>query len=321
VHAHAGARIVTSVVTPSDSVPVKRTQSRRHAVSTLGAEIARVWSQLSIATASGVGSHHRVNEDSVSPLDGIAPVYLVADGVGGGAMAAWASRHLVTSVHRKLERHKPDADRLAKALLDADREIAKGIAHHSGASGAATVAACASTDAMRATWLVAWVGDCRAYVLTRHGDARLVTRDDTYGNLGEVPPPGGSPDDPARMIGNGAVSAPNVTRIRLEWNEMLVLASDGVHKFVDAAALARYLRDDAPLARRCRRIVDAARGNGSEDDATVLVVHRRVEPRARLARRGAALAAMLLAAAITFGALHWHSPAGDAQSVTTEATR
>jgi len=236
-------------------------------------------------------------------------------------MAAWASRHLVTSVHRKLERHKPDADRLAKALLDADREIAKGIAHHSGASGAATVAACASTDAMRATWLVAWVGDCRAYVLTRHGDARLVTRDDTYGNLGEVPPPGGSPDDPARMIGNGAVSAPNVTRIRLEWNEMLVLASDGVHKFVDAAALARYLRDDAPLARRCRRIVDAARGNGSEDDATVLVVHRRVEPRARLARRGAALAAMLLAAAITFGALHWHSPAGDAQSVTTEATR
>jgi len=53
----------------------------------------------------------------------------------------------------------------------------------------------------------------------------------------------------------------------------------------------------------------------------VLVVHRRVEPRARLARRGAALAAMLLAAAITFGALHWHSPAGDAQSVTTEATR
>ena len=256
---------------------------------------------LSIATASSAGSHHRVNEDSASRLDGIAPLYVVADGVGGGAMAAWASRHLVSSMHRRLERGKRDAASLSRALLDADREIAKGIAHRSGASGAATVVACAATDAMRATWLVAWVGDCRAYVLSRSGAARLVTRDDTYGNLGEVPPPGGSPDDPARMIGNGAVSTPNVTRIRLGWDEMLVLASDGVHKSVDAAAIARYLRDIAPLARRCKRIVEAARSNGSEDDATVLVVHRRLEPRARLVRHGIALAAMLLAAAITFG--------------------
>jgi serine/threonine protein phosphatase PrpC len=312
---------VTSVVTPSDSGPSDRASARGQTIATLAADIARAWSQLTIATASGVGSRHRVNEDSHSPLDGIAPVYVVADGVGGGAMAAWASRHLVALVHRRLERRKPDAASLAKALLDADREIARGIAHRSGASGAATVAACAATGRMRADWLVAWVGDCRAYVLPHSGDARLVTRDDTYGNLGEVPPPGGSPDDPARMIGNGAVSAPNVEQVRLDWDEMLVLASDGVHKFVDAAAIARYLRDEAPLARRCRRIVEAARNNGSEDDATVLVVHRRPEPRARLARHGMALAALLLAAAMTFGAVHWLAPAGDAPRVTTEASR
>jgi serine/threonine protein phosphatase PrpC len=312
---------MTSVVTPSDSAPVHRGGGRGRPVATLGADIARAWSRLSIATASSVGSHHRVNEDSMSPLDGIAPVYVVADGVGGGAMAAWASRHLVNAVHRRLERRTPDAASLAKALLDADREIARGIAHRSGASGAATVAACAATDAIRATWLVAWVGDCRAYVLRREGDAHLVTRDDTYRNLGEVPPPGGSPDDPARMIGNGAVSTPNVMKVRLGWDEMLVLASDGVHKFVDAAAMARYLRDDAPLAPRCRRIVEAARGNGSEDDATVLVVHRRSEPRKRLARHGLTVAAMLLAAIMTFYAVHWLSPATDAPRVTTEATR
>jgi serine/threonine protein phosphatase PrpC len=172
---------------------------------------------------------------------------------------------------------------------------------------------------MRATWLVAWVGDCRAYVLDRRGDVKRVTRDDTYRNLGEAPPPGGSPDDPARMIGNGAVSTPNVTRVRLDWDAMLVLASDGVHRFVDEAAIARYLRDEAPLARRCQRIVDAARANGSEDDATVLVVHRRREPRTRIARRGAAAAAVLLAAAAAFGAMHWHE--GDASLPVTEATR
>jgi protein phosphatase len=312
---------VTSVVTPSDSAPADRASSRGRAVATLTADIARAWSRLSVAAASAAGPHHRINEDSHSPLDGIAPVYVVADGVGGGAMAAWASRHLVKAVHRKLERRKPDAALLVDALLAADGEIAQGIAHRSGASGAATVAACAATGRMRATWLVAWVGDCRAYVVARNGDARLVTRDDTYANLGEAPPPGGSPHDPARMIGNGAVSRPNVAKVGLGWDEMLVLVSDGVHKFVDAAALGRCLRDDAPLARRCRRIVEAARNNGSEDDATVLAVHRGTEPRARLARHGAALAAMALAAVITFGAAHWMSPAAEAPRVTTEATR
>jgi serine/threonine protein phosphatase PrpC len=184
----------------------------RGGVATAGAEIARACSRLSIAAASQAGPHHRVNEDSHTPLDGRAPVYVVADGVGGGAMAAWASRHLVTAVHRRLAERKPDATSFAKAMLDADREIARAIAHHSGASGAATVAACAAIDAPRGTWLVAWVGDCRAYVLEPGSEARLVTRDDTYRNLGEAPPPGGSPDDPARMIGNGAVSAPNLLR-------------------------------------------------------------------------------------------------------------
>ena len=309
---------MTSVVTPTDSAPTNGANARMRLVATLGAEIAGMWSRLSIATASGVAPHHAVNEDSVSPLDGIAPVYVVADGVGGGAMASWASRHLVTFLHRKLERRKADAASVAKALLGADREIARGIAHRSGASGAATVVACAAVDALRATWLVAWVGDCRAYLLDCDGNATLVTRDDTYGNLGEVPPPGGSANDPARMIGNGAVSAPNVVRIRLRWDEMLVLTSDGVHKFVDGAAISRYLRDDAPLARRCQRIVNAARGNGSEDDATVLVVHRLREPRARIARQ--ALAALIVAAAAAYGVTHWISAADVAPRATTEAT-
>jgi serine/threonine protein phosphatase PrpC len=310
---------MTSVVTPSD--PTTRRAPARAGVTAACAEVVRAWSRLSIATASEPGSHHRVNEDSHSPMDGRDPVYVVADGVGGGAMAAWASRHLVSAVHGKLAHRKADAASLAKAMLDADREIARGIAHHSGASGAATVAACAATDAMRATWLVAWVGDCRAYVLERGNDAKLVTRDDTYRNLGEAPPEGGSPDDPARMIGNGAVSTPNVKRVHLPRDAMLVLASDGVHKFVDEAAIARYLRDEAPLVRRCQRIVDAARNNGSEDDATVLVVHRGREPRARLVRGGAALAAVLLAAAAAIGVMHWRAPATDASPPTTEATQ
>ena len=34
----------------------------------------------------------------------------------------------------------------------------------------------------------------------------MLTCDDTFRHLGEPPPPGGAPDDPARMVGNGATA-------------------------------------------------------------------------------------------------------------------
>ena len=92
--------------------------------------------------------------------------------------------------------------------------------------------------------------------------------------MDEDPPPGGSHNDPARMIGNGAVSAPNVARIALARDEMLVLMSDGVHRHVDVSDIGRILHAETPLARRCLRLVEAARSNGSVDDATVLLLHR-----------------------------------------------
>ena len=62
----------------------------------------------------------------------------------------------------------------------------------------------------------------------------LLTRDDTFGHLDELPPRGGSPDDPARMVGNGATSGANVALHGLACGDLLALCSDGVHKYVDA---------------------------------------------------------------------------------------
>jgi serine/threonine protein phosphatase PrpC len=294
-------------VTPSEPVTQQRSRvARERLIVTQSGEFATASSNLGIAAASARGRHHHVNEDSHSPLDGTAPVFVVADGVGGGAMAAWTSRRLVADVHRSLAHDSVDAAAVRDALLSADREIALRIADRSAASGAATAVVCAGTGASRATWIVGWVGDCRVYRVGDGAGAELLTRDDTYGHLGERPPPGGSLDDPARMIGNGAVTDPNVVQAALGWNEMLVLVSDGVHKHVEPEAMARLLRDDAPLVCRCLRLVQAARANGSEDDATVLVIHRRTQPRARTMRHGAALVAALVAAALLVA---WSLPA------------
>jgi serine/threonine protein phosphatase PrpC len=256
------------------------------------------WVRLEMAAASVRGRRRAINEDWHSTFNGSAPLFIVADGVGGGAMAARASRELVRRLHDRLDGCRIDAGTIRDALLSADREVGRSIARQTDASGAATVALCAGKGMLLSRWLVAWVGDCRVYRIGAAADqpAQLLTLDDTYRHLSEPPPLGASRDDPARMVGNGAVSAPNVEQIALRRGEMLAICSDGVHKYVAAHDLSSVLQDPAPLARRCDRLLALARARGSSDDATVLVVRR--EPRrARLAwfaAGGVCLAALLL---------------------------
>ncbi|TMG99507.1 MAG: hypothetical protein E6H71_02770 [Betaproteobacteria bacterium] len=268
-----------SLVTPREpgtSSRIDGTQSNQPIVAQQAVFAARS-SELELVAASDCNRRHGVNEDSYSPLDRPSPVYVVADGVGGGAMASWTSRALVQRVHAALDQRRIDAAAIRAALLDADHELGRGIARASAGSGAATVALCAGIGPSLADWLIAWVGDCRVYRArpTISEPAELLTRDDTYGQLGEQPPPGGSPDDPARMIGNGAVVAPNVESVKLHDGEMLVLCSDGLHKHVDAHEISRTLRTQTPLSRACERLLELVRSRGGTDDATLLVVHRK----------------------------------------------
>ncbi len=259
---------------------------------------------LDAAVVSSRGGFHAVNEDGHSALDGCAPLFVVADGVSSGAMASQASSELVSRLHEALEHVAVDAHALHAAVLDADREVRRCIARRTDATGAATVALCAGTEASLSRWLIAWVGDCRVYRVSneRGGSAQLLTRDDTYRHLREQPPHGASLDDPARMVGNGAVDAPNVRAVDLARDEMLLLCSDGVHKHARPGDIARLLRGrKVPLVTRCARLVEFVRERGSRDDATVLVVHRSAR-RPRPLLRLFALAALIALAA---GALLW----------------
>jgi len=257
--------------------------------------------RLYVAVASSRGGRHAVNEDGHTTLDGDMPLFVVADGVSSGAMAARASGDLVAHLHAALGEGPVDAEAVRRAVLDADRAIARSIARRTDAPGAATLALCAATDAALSSWLVAWVGDCRVYRLgtTDRRPAELLTRDDTYRHLDEASPPGGSPDDPARMIGNGAVDVPNLRQVDLGAGEMLVLCSDGVHRHANQEDMGRLLHGSAPLARRCVKLVELARTRGSRDDATVLAVQRSVlAPVPMMRGLMTALAAALAASAV-----------------------
>jgi serine/threonine protein phosphatase PrpC len=236
--------------------------------------------RLEVAVASACGTLHPCNEDAhsaLAPPCADAALFVVADGVGGGAQAALASRELVAQLHARLGRGELDAARVRRAMLDADRAVAARISRESSAPGAATVALCAPMNPRASAWLVAWVGDCRVYRHRIGASIELLTRDDTFRQLGERAPPGGSPDDPARMVGNGATDGANVALHMLRPHELLALCSDGVHKHLDPADWARVLdRSGLALAERCAALVTAARANGSTDDATVLLLRRGV---------------------------------------------
>jgi len=235
-----------------------------------------LFGRIESAVASSCGSVHAVNEDAHSALDESGTMFVVADGVGGGAMAALASRHLVTHLHAQLNGHRIGAAGIREAVMSADRAIAKSIAEVTDLAGAATMALCAAANVFASKWAVAWVGDCRVYQLAADRDQPLqaLTLDDTFEHLTETPPPGGAPDDPARMVGNGAVSHANVAFTHVGHGDLLLMCSDGVHKFVDTKDLTHLLRGQSSLARRCEDIIALARANGSIDDATALVVLR-----------------------------------------------
>jgi len=301
-----------SVLTPREPAPPRqRIAHNEPATYTHAAEFATRWSRLDVAVASGRGTRHPVNEDSSSALPGTAPLFVIADGVGGGAMAALASRELVLRLHGALDRSPIDASAICAALLDADRDVARSIARYGTKTGAATVAVCAATSPRLSKWLVAWVGDCRVYKLAAASDRppELLTRDDTYRNLGEEPPPGSSPDDPARMVGNGAVTAPNIAAVDLRPGETLALCSDGIHKHVEPDVLRRVVHEPVPLTLRCLHLVKLARTFGSHDDATVLIVHRSRRPTRRLSRFAFAgilvVLAMLALLALRTDAQRW----------------
>ncbi|HET9646325.1 MAG TPA: protein phosphatase 2C domain-containing protein [Burkholderiaceae bacterium] len=230
--------------------------------------------RIEMAVASSCGSLHDRNEDAFSPPGGSARLFVVADGVGGGALAGVASRELVSKLHAALDPQRITARRVDEAVLEADRAISRRIAQEAQAAGAATVALCAPANLLASKWLVAWVGDCRVYRISAagHGQLQLLTQDDSFRHLEETPPDGSTLDDPARMVGNGATTGANIAYSEMASGDLLALCSDGVHKYLAPDHWLQVLERPLALLQRCVNLIALARHNGSVDDATLMLL-------------------------------------------------
>jgi protein phosphatase len=126
---------------------------------------------------------------------------------------------------------------------------------------------------------VAHVGDSRAYVW-RDGQLQRLTEDHTWLNqmkrAGALP---ASPDDwPNRHMlsqalgGGAAAPAPDVSHLKLQAADVLLLCSDGLTDMLDDEAIARQLSAESNPQVIARALVNGANRQGGKDNITAVVI-------------------------------------------------
>jgi PPM family protein phosphatase len=245
-----------------------------------------------VATASERGSSHAVNEDSVVYLEQ-PHLVVVADGLGGegaGDAAARAATGAMQSsgeklrrVARLLDRDKRSSARLRvgaaleRSVLRA-HEAVEAMAKARDLSGPmATTMAVAMITNTHAH--IAHVGDSRVY-LFRDGRLRTLTEDHTLAMLrykqGRMSLEEYQTSPLRRklyqVIGAGRDLDVDLAEVELADDDVLVLCTDGVHRFVPPKDMIKALSRKASMAEIAQAIVLRARQKGGDDDASLALL-------------------------------------------------
>lgn len=243
------------------------------------------------AVATHVGLVRSLNEDAAvaSP-----PLFAVADGMGGHAGGEVASRLVVEELARcSAGDLTPGSAReaVAAALVAAQARLRAWAEQQPADSGGwyagTTVVAAvlcrdpgAAADSSGGRWLVANVGDSRAYAVGT-GGVRLVTTDHSVVqelvDAGQLTPEQAAVH-PERHVITRALSSldvpePDFFEVDVTGEPRLLLCSDGVSGLVAEPLMTRLLGDPASTPQQVAdALVAAALDAGGTDNATALVV-------------------------------------------------
>lgn len=232
---------------------------------------------LSFGAASHPGAVRRVNEDGwfAEP-----PVFVVADGMGGHRAGDVASAIVVDRFAAMVRSGVVTAATVEACLADCQDRIAALDAGDASASPGSTavVAAYLVEDAV-GYWLVANVGDSRAYVW-QHDRLEQISRDHSVVqelvDAGQLDPLDAL-THPERHVITRALGAVQDSPADYSWvpavaGSRVLLCSDGVTTELDDATLARLLSGDQSDSDIAATIVAAAVDAGGRDNATAVVV-------------------------------------------------
>jgi serine/threonine protein phosphatase PrpC len=224
---------------------------------------------------SDTGRQRRANEDSVYAR---APLFVVADGMGGASSGEVASRMAVETLERGLpDGSGPAQDRLAARVEEANEAIHDASRMDAEHAGMGTTLTAAYIDAEEAA--IAHVGDSRAYLL-RDGELRQLTRDhslvDEFVRQGKLTEEEAR-DHPQKSIITRALGpepAVEVDRqtLPLRDGDVLLLCSDGLTSMVHEDEIAPILASAGSLQEAGKRLIAAANEAGGRDNITVILL-------------------------------------------------
>ncbi len=244
------------------------------------------------AVRTDTGRQRNANEDSVYTR---APLFVIADGMGGAQAGEVASSTAVAAFEGELPQGPPERV-LEETIKAANRSIHAQAQRDSSLAGMGTTTTAAIVDPIAEEVAIGHVGDSRAY---RYRDGRLerLTRDHSLveemrrkGQLTEAQ----AEDHPQRSIITRALGPEPEVEVDLQTvpaqaGDVFLICSDGLTTMLDDDHIGRLLGRASSMSAAVRALVDEANRAGGRDNITVLVFKLGSGDRAPAGAEGATL--------------------------------
>ncbi len=220
------------------------------------------------------GRQRRANEDAYYSR---APLFAVADGMGGARAGEVASRMVVERLAQGLADEGGSLEeRLAAVAAQANGEIHRLASSDAERAGMGTTLTAAYAGEGEVSF--AHVGDSRAYRL-RRGELSQLTKDHSLvrelvdrGKLTERE----AEDHPQRSVITRALGPEAAVKVdsftvTAQPDDLFLLCTDGLTSMVEQPTLADILRGSPSLPEAGQRLIDAANERGGRDNITVVL--------------------------------------------------
>jgi PPM family protein phosphatase len=225
------------------------------------------------AFRTDTGRQRSENEDSLFVR---APIFVVADGMGGAQAGEVASKAAADAFDRDLPEGPPERF-LREKIEAANRQIHELARADASRAGMGTTITAAIVDAQKEEVGIGHVGDSRAYRL-RRGKLERLTRDHSLveemrrkGQITDAQ----AEDHPQRSIITRALGPEPEVEVDLQTvpaapGDVFLLCSDGLTTMVDEARIAAVLSSTTSMREAVRTLVDEANNAGGRDNITAL---------------------------------------------------
>jgi PPM family protein phosphatase len=225
------------------------------------------------AFRTDTGRQRSANEDSYFVR---APIFVVADGMGGAQAGEVASKAAADAFDRDLPAGPPEPF-LQATIEEANRQIHELASADASRAGMGTTITAAIVDAEGEEVGIGHVGDSRAYRL-RAGKLERLTRDHSLveemrrkGQLTEAQ----AEDHPQRSIITRALGPEPEVEVDMQTvpaspGDVFLICSDGLTTMVSDERIAELLGGATTMEAAVRALVDEANRAGGRDNITAL---------------------------------------------------